>query len=278
MNFRRVILLDLASLGIGESSDANQFDSVGADTLRHAIEQADIPIQVPHLESLGLANIFWQNPLTQFESNEYPNGFFGRIQLASKSNTKITGIREMFDYQAPTRTASVLDSIPRQHPKLSTTIISYFQSYFASQEAAQLVDIDNDVEAFKLLKDQLKIVDSGLLLVRLQALEQAADDGNANQYIASLNDIDLHIGKLLSSLHHNDLVIITSSYANDFTLKGAQPTREYLPLLTYTPNNVSGHALGIRRTLGDIGKALIDIFSIDEDPKYQIHGFLGEMH
>lgn len=277
MNFKRVILLDLASLGIGEANDANRYDSIGADTLRHVIEQAHMPVKLTNLSKLGLGNLFWQNPIDAIPLAEEPDGFFGRIQISSTSNTDGTGIREMFDYQDRSRTASVLDSLPRQHSQQTTVLISYFHSYFANQEAAQLVDIDDDMNAFATLDNQLQRVTNGLMVVRLTDLEKASNSADANQFVNQLNVIDVQIGHVFAQLHDDDLVLITSSYANDFTRGYFHLTREYLPLIAYSPRLKVGHSLGIRRSLGDIAKTLIDNFSIVDDPTYALHGFLGEM-
>jgi phosphopentomutase len=54
MNFKRIFLIVLDSLGVGESLDANQYNDNGANTLKHIMDNYDLFI--PNLEKLGFVN------------------------------------------------------------------------------------------------------------------------------------------------------------------------------------------------------------------------------
>lgn len=54
MNFKRVFLLVLDSLGVGEAQDASNYDDCGSNTLRHIQENYDL--FVPNLKKLGFLN------------------------------------------------------------------------------------------------------------------------------------------------------------------------------------------------------------------------------
>ena len=54
MKFKRVFLLVLDSLGVGESIDADNYQDKGANTLGHIMEKGDL--FVPNLKKLGLLN------------------------------------------------------------------------------------------------------------------------------------------------------------------------------------------------------------------------------
>ena len=54
MRFKRVVLLLLDSVGIGEMPDAAAFGDAGRDTLGHVA--ASRPLKLPHLVKLGLAS------------------------------------------------------------------------------------------------------------------------------------------------------------------------------------------------------------------------------
>ncbi|MFN6673102.1 phosphopentomutase, partial [Enterococcus gallinarum] len=49
--FKRVHLIVMDSVGIGEAPDAEKFGDVGSDTLGHIAKEAGLTI--PHLEQLG---------------------------------------------------------------------------------------------------------------------------------------------------------------------------------------------------------------------------------
>ena len=54
MKFKRIFLLVLDSLGVGEASDANNFQDNGSNTLGHILEQSDLFL--PNLKKIGFLN------------------------------------------------------------------------------------------------------------------------------------------------------------------------------------------------------------------------------
>lgn len=54
MNFKRIFVLILDSLGVGEAPDANNYNDSGANTLKHIMENYDLFI--PNLKKLGFLN------------------------------------------------------------------------------------------------------------------------------------------------------------------------------------------------------------------------------
>ncbi|HEV8131316.1 MAG TPA: phosphopentomutase [Acidobacteriota bacterium] len=90
MKFRRVILIVLDSLGIGEMPDAAAYGDVGSDTLGHIAEQRDL--RIPNLQRLGMANL---KSLKSVAPVPIPAGHYGRIALASPGKDTTTGHWEM---------------------------------------------------------------------------------------------------------------------------------------------------------------------------------------
>lgn len=88
--FRRVLLLVLDSVGIGEMPDAAAFGDAGRDTLGHVA--AARPLKLPNLVRLGLANI---KPLAHLKAVERPAGAYGKAALASPGKDTTTGHWEM---------------------------------------------------------------------------------------------------------------------------------------------------------------------------------------
>ncbi|HEY2932043.1 MAG TPA: phosphopentomutase [Acidobacteriota bacterium] len=90
MRFRRIILIVLDSLGIGEMPDAAEYGDTGSDTLGHIAEQR--ALRIPHLQQLGLANL---KRLQSVAPVAKPRAHFGRIALASPGKDTTTGHWEM---------------------------------------------------------------------------------------------------------------------------------------------------------------------------------------
>lgn len=66
MKFKRIFLLVLDSLGVGESIDAEEYNDKGANTLGHIVEKTDLFI--PNLKKMGLLNTLKMN---EEESDAY---------------------------------------------------------------------------------------------------------------------------------------------------------------------------------------------------------------
>jgi len=89
--FRRIIWIVLDSVGIGAMPDWREYlDDVPGDTLGHCAELR--PLKLPHLCSLGLANI---RPFAHLEPAGSPLGSFGRCALKSPGKDTTTGHWEM---------------------------------------------------------------------------------------------------------------------------------------------------------------------------------------
>ena len=54
MKFKRIFVLILDSLGVGEAPDANEYNDNGANTLKHIMDNYDLFI--PNLKKLGFLN------------------------------------------------------------------------------------------------------------------------------------------------------------------------------------------------------------------------------
>ena len=88
--FRRVIWIVLDSVGIGALPDAADYGDVGRSTLGHIAESR--PLAIPHLVSLGLANIA---PLAHLKPSAEPLGAYGKGMTHSPGKDTTTGHWEM---------------------------------------------------------------------------------------------------------------------------------------------------------------------------------------
>jgi phosphopentomutase len=88
--FRRIILIVLDSVGIGELPDAAAYGDEGSDTLGNINRLRSC--RLPNLVRLGLANI---HPIPNLAPAERPIGAYGKAALASKGKDTTTGHWEM---------------------------------------------------------------------------------------------------------------------------------------------------------------------------------------
>lgn len=96
--FKRVFLIVIDSLGIGEMPDAADYGDTGADTLGHISECADT-FDIPTLQKLGMANL---KQLKQVGPAEEPMGYYAALREASASKDTMTGHWEMMGLKVTT--------------------------------------------------------------------------------------------------------------------------------------------------------------------------------
>ncbi|HCT96410.1 phosphopentomutase [Vagococcus sp.] len=98
--FKRVHLIVMDSVGIGEAPDAHKFGDVGSHTLGHIAEKAGLA--VPNMEQLGLGTI---EPLTGVKAVSDHEGYATKLEEISVGKDTMTGHWEIMglNIQTPFR-------------------------------------------------------------------------------------------------------------------------------------------------------------------------------
>ncbi|WP_168119216.1 phosphopentomutase [Paenibacillus sp. HB172176] len=95
-------------------------------------------------------------------------------------------------------------------------------------------------------------------------------------YAAALEQFDQAVPALLEQLTQEDLLVITADHGNDPTYAGTDHTREYVPVLLYSPAFGNGGELQPRSTFADLGATIADNF--DAPPPPNGSSFLSMLH
>lgn len=85
--FKRIHVIVMDSVGIGEAPDAAAFGDVGSHTLGHIAEKMG-GLHMPEMQKLGLGNI---DTIQGIERVENPTAYFGKMQEASVGKDTMTG-------------------------------------------------------------------------------------------------------------------------------------------------------------------------------------------
>lgn len=117
---------------------------------------------------------------------------------------------------------------------------------------------------------------SGLVMINLVDFDMLW--GHRNDYTSfakGLETFDKKLPELLHRLTVRDVLIITADHGCDPTTPSTDHSREYVPLLAYSPGMVQGIDLGTRRTFADTGKTIAENFGVADD--FPGKSFLGEI-
>lgn len=88
--YKRIFLIVLDSLGIGEAPDAKAYNDLGSNTIGHIAERMNL--KIPNLKQFGIGNIA---PIQGVPPVASPSAFYTKIQEASLGKDTMTGHWEM---------------------------------------------------------------------------------------------------------------------------------------------------------------------------------------
>lgn len=96
--FKRVFVIVMDSLGVGQMEDSPEFGDVGVNTLGHISEAAE-SFRIENLQKLGMANL---TPLKQVKPMEKSLGYYGKLRERSKGKDTMTGHWELMGLEVKT--------------------------------------------------------------------------------------------------------------------------------------------------------------------------------
>ncbi|MFF0826886.1 phosphopentomutase [Brevibacillus sp. NPDC003359] len=110
MQYSRVFLIVMDSVGIGEQPDAPKFNDAGANTLGHIAERV-AGFSLPNLQKLGLGNIA---PLQNVAPVAIPMAHYGKMQEISMGKDTTTGHWEIMGLHVSTPFNTYPDGFPQE--------------------------------------------------------------------------------------------------------------------------------------------------------------------
>ena len=106
--FKRIFLIVMDSVGIGEAPDAEAFGDKGADTLGHIAERMN-GLKMPNLAKMGLGNI---RDIKGIERAEQPTAYYTKSKEASSGKDTMTGHWEIMGLNISTPFQVFPDGFP----------------------------------------------------------------------------------------------------------------------------------------------------------------------
>ncbi|HWW52085.1 MAG TPA: phosphopentomutase [Verrucomicrobiae bacterium] len=121
----------------------------------------------------------------------------------------------------------------------------------------------NNADGMAKLTDTLSRQASGLIFANLVDFDMLyGHRKDVEGFARALEEFDVLLGPFLDSLDSSDFVLITADHGCD--PDPVNPTtdhsREYVPILAYTPRLAEGTNLGTRLTLADMGQTIAENF------------------
>ncbi|EGO63644.1 phosphopentomutase [Acetonema longum] len=156
---------------------------------------------------------------------------------------------------------TVLDSLKEHH--YTVVGVGKIGDIFAHRGLTDSYPTVSNSDGMNRLHAVLAETSRGLVMVNLVDFDSLYGHRNdAAGYAEALEEFDRHLALLLPAIRSTDLLIITADHGCDPTMPGTDHTREYVPLLAFSPARETGLDLGIRTSFADIGATIAEIFHL----------------
>ncbi len=166
------------------------------------------------------------------------------------------------DYSTEPHGETLLDVL--QQNNIPTIGIGKIDDLFAGKGLIEKFHTKTNSEGIKTIIQKSKITDRGIIAANLVDFDQLY--GHRNDpvgFAKALEEFDYALPEIVRTLGPNDWLILTADHGNDPITPGTDHSREYVPVLIYSPMMQKPVNLGIRQTFADLGKTVLEIFHLN---------------
>lgn len=163
------------------------------------------------------------------------------------------------DFPRPPSSPTLLDLM--QKKSLPTWGIGKIQDLFAGRGISHAIPTNGNSAGMVETLRAVQQIKNGLVMTNLVDFDMLYGHRlDIAGFAAALEDFDRWLPELLKHLKRNDLLIITADHGCDPTTPGTDHTREFVPLLAWSPTFSGGMDLGVRKSFADVGATLAENF------------------
>ena len=168
---------------------------------------------------------------------------------------------------------TVLDLLFREG--VETIGIGKIDDLFSGRGLTEKIHTKSNAEGVKETANVAGRLKSGLVMTNLVDFDMLYGHRQDPQGFArALEEFDASLPDLLECLRSGDLLMITSDHGNDPTDMSTDHSREYVPLLCYSPSGKRNVNLGVRTSFADAGKTVARYFDLQSTDQIAGNSFL----
>ncbi|MFB3895211.1 MAG: phosphopentomutase [bacterium] len=178
------------------------------------------------------------------------------------------------DFSLPPPAPTILDYL--KDAGLTVFGIGKIEDIFAFQGLTKSIHAHGNKECIVTTIDAIKQSFSGLIFTNLVDFDMLWGHRNDTAgFYQGLQYVDEKLPEILKAMLDTDLLLFIADHGNDPTTSSTDHSREYSPLLAYSPGLKGNINLGIRNSFTDIAMTIADIFQIKVS--YPGKSFLQEL-
>jgi phosphopentomutase len=134
---------------------------------------------------------------------------------------------------------------------------------FDGQGIAESVHTEGNADGLRKTGEILDRMAPGFLFVNLVDTDMLfGHRRDPKGYAGAMEEIDAALPALAGRLRDDDVLVLTADHGCDPTFPGSDHTREYAPVLAFSPGRSSGADLGVRDSFSDLGATVADFFGV----------------
>ena len=120
---------------------------------------------------------------------------------------------------------------------------------------------EGNADGLRKTREILESMSSGFLFVNLVDTDMLyGHRRDPVGYARALREIDAALPGIAARLRDDDVLVLTADHGNDPTFPGSDHTREYVPLIAWSPARAEGADLGVRESFCDLGATVAEFF------------------
>ena len=171
-----------------------------------------------------------------------------------------TSRRHDFSLKPPRPT--MLNAI--QDAGLDSIAVGKISDIFAGSGVTEAIRTANNAEGIARTLELLQRDFHGICFVNLVDFDMVyGHRNNAPGYAEALMEFDRALPQICAGLREGDLLMITADHGCDPSTPSTDHSREYTPLLAWSPSICPGANLGTCGTFADIGATVVDFFGLE---------------
>ena len=168
--------------------------------------------------------------------------------------------RHDFSLKPPRPT--MLDAI--RDAGLDSIAVGKISDIFAGSGVTEIIRTANNTEGIARTLELLRRDFHGICFVNLVDFDMVyGHRNNAPGYAEALMEFDRALPEICAGLKKEDLLMITADHGCDPSTPSTDHSREYTPLVAWSPSVFPGTNLGTHSTFADIGATAVDFFGLE---------------
>ncbi len=165
------------------------------------------------------------------------------------------------DFSQPPTGPTVLDLL--QSAGLDVIGIGKIHDIFAGRGLTRTCFTSGNAAGMKSTVEAFAALHRGLVFTNLVDFDMLfGHRQDAEGFSRALTEFDVWLPSMMQMMGNGDLLIITADHGCDPTTPGTDHTREYVPLLAWSPQMRRGIDLKIRVSFADVGATIAEAFSL----------------